>query len=53
MKEIETVLMCFMVPILLALTYVAGRCDMLGLIIETAKEKSELEAKTNKDNKED
>lgn len=41
MSEFEAILMMFMIPILLVLTYVAGKRDVLGLLMEAANEKAE------------
>ena len=48
MNDFEIVLMCLLIPIAYVVTYIAGKYDILSLVMKMLQEKVE-EMKENKD----
>lgn len=41
MKDFEYLLMCFLVPVMYVMTYIAGKYDLLSILCKMLEEKSE------------
>lgn len=49
MSDFETVLLCFLIPVMYVLTYIAGRCDFLSVICAMIEDKAKQFAKDLED----
>ena len=41
MKDFEYLLMCFLVPVMYVMTYIAGKYDLLSILCKMLEEKAE------------